>query len=501
MPGHRRRCGVALAAALCGLYLLLLALPVHRHTVGVFSDFYRFYAPDADRIAARQFPQNTHNPPGYPALLALASPLTGDRFSAGKWISLLAAALCGLLAFQLHRRVFGEAPALLAALILLTSPTFTTYAISPMTDVPFVALALAAMLTMASAQPPGWPSTIAGGLLTGAAILFRYNGAFLLGPGLVSAVWRTGGAWPRAAAAAVYLGIVALAVGAWAGLNHAHHGTPFRSTNYIDVAKALALHGDFRSLADVVLADPWRFAWNYALNAGDIALHTLGARLVLFPVGPLAVLGLGLGLLRRRGRALLVVLAGCLAFLLFMSLTHWEPRYHLFLLACYAGFAGFAIAELAREAARWWRWPVGAWLVVAALALLIALPAAGRSWRAVETVLSRQPVELLPAADYLRRTAAPGATVMAMRAQIAYLGGREWRELPSADSLPQLEAALRERPPDYLVYDRWMRRLRGGLAALGTPDGEVAWLEPVYRDPAGGVVIYAVRLPRPAAPR
>ena len=139
--------------AICVLYILILALPVHRHVVGVFSDFYRFYAPDADRIAAGEFPQNTYNPPGYPAVLALASRVTGDHFTAGKWMSLLAGGLSGLLAFFLHRRLFGKGPALLAVVILLSSPTFTTYAISPMTDVPFVAVCLAAMLAIADERP------------------------------------------------------------------------------------------------------------------------------------------------------------------------------------------------------------------------------------------------------------------------------------------------------------------------------------------------------------
>ena len=219
------RSGPTLALAICGLYVLVLAFPVHRHVVGAFSDFYRFYAPDADRIAAGEFPQNTYNPPGYPAVLALASRLTGDPFTAGKWMSLLAGGLSGLLAFFLHRRLFGEWPALLAVLILLSSPTFTTYAISPMTDVPFVCVCLAAMLAIAGERPGGWRSTVLGGLLSGAAYLVRYNGAFLLVPGLVSAVWRGGGFAGRATLTGAYLGAFLLVAATWAGLTHAHHGS------------------------------------------------------------------------------------------------------------------------------------------------------------------------------------------------------------------------------------------------------------------------------------
>lgn len=77
---------VALAMGI--LYVVALAYPVHRHVVGAFSDFYVRFAPDADRVAAGEFPRNTYNPPGYPMLLVLASPLTGDHFTTGKWMSL-----------------------------------------------------------------------------------------------------------------------------------------------------------------------------------------------------------------------------------------------------------------------------------------------------------------------------------------------------------------------------------------------------------------------------
>jgi hypothetical protein len=83
---------------------------------------------------------------------------------------------------------------------------------------------------------------------------------------------------------------------------------------------------------------------------------------------------------------------------------------------------------------------------------------------------------------------------MAVRAQIAYLSRRQWRELPpGAGSVDELRAMLRERPPDYLVYDRWGRQINKKLMALAKPDGSVPWLRPIYNDQKGGVVIYAVQ--------
>ena len=137
------------------LYVGALAYPVHRHVVGAFSDFYVRFAPDADRVAAGEFPRNTYNPPGYPMLLVLASPLTGDHFTTGKWMSLLAGGLTGALAFVLFRRLFDPGPALLAVPIILTSAVFATYAITAMTDVPFVLLCLIVMIAITSEGPTG----------------------------------------------------------------------------------------------------------------------------------------------------------------------------------------------------------------------------------------------------------------------------------------------------------------------------------------------------------
>ena len=46
---------------------------------------------------------------GYPVLLVLASPLSGDHFTTGTWMSLLAGGLTGALGFGFFRRLFGRA--------------------------------------------------------------------------------------------------------------------------------------------------------------------------------------------------------------------------------------------------------------------------------------------------------------------------------------------------------------------------------------------------------
>jgi hypothetical protein len=208
----------------------------------------------------------------------------------------------------------------------------------------------------------------------------------------------------------------------------------------------------------------------------------------------LAALGIVLSLARHRRRPVLLVLTGALSFLLLMSLTHWTPRYYFFLLACYSGFAAFALLEVARRIGRALDSPSAARLAGALLALWILVPSSVLTWHGVRAHLKRQPLELLPAARYLDSVAPRGATVMAERAPIAYLSHRQWQELPRASSVDELKALLRERPPGYLVYDRWMWQVHKPLIALAQPDGRFPWLQPIYSDPTGGVVIYAVQL-------
>src|SRR5262245_24685556 len=99
-----------LPIALCFIHLLALIYIARQHPFGNFAtdtDFYHYYAPDAERIATGQFPNNTFQGPGYPALLAVLAWLTGgDLFTIGKYLSVICAVLVGLLTFKLFARLF-----------------------------------------------------------------------------------------------------------------------------------------------------------------------------------------------------------------------------------------------------------------------------------------------------------------------------------------------------------------------------------------------------------
>src|SRR6185436_17737134 len=82
------------------IHLLTLIYLARRHPFGNYAtgtDFYHFYAPDAERLASGQFPQNTFQGPGYPPTLSLVAKIagmSGDLFTVGKWMSVVCAVLC-----------------------------------------------------------------------------------------------------------------------------------------------------------------------------------------------------------------------------------------------------------------------------------------------------------------------------------------------------------------------------------------------------------------------
>jgi hypothetical protein len=210
-------------------------------------------------------------------------------------MSLLAGGLTGALAFVLFRRLFGPGPALLAVPIILTSAVFATYAITAMTDVPFVLLCLIVMIAITSEGPHRLRAVILSGVLLRHRLPDPVQRRVppRAGPG-VPALWGER-RWSSRARSGPRTSQLpgdgrALAVdelhpprvpllqhelrGRGPGVRH-HPSTPFTS------------------LADVLLDDPARFARRYVANLGYTFFQTLGAGLALLPVGPLAAIGIG----------------------------------------------------------------------------------------------------------------------------------------------------------------------------------------------------------------
>ena len=127
---------------ICVVQLIVLISLARRHPIGNYAtetDFYHFYAPDADRLSNGGFPVNPYQGPGYPAVLAAIRVVTGaDYFTAGKWLSVVCAVLIGWLAFVLFARLFGYGVGIGAQLLVIVSGEFPQFSINSTTDLFFL---------------------------------------------------------------------------------------------------------------------------------------------------------------------------------------------------------------------------------------------------------------------------------------------------------------------------------------------------------------------------
>src|SRR5215475_4479294 len=217
------------------IHLIGLTYIARQHPLGNYAtetDFYQLYSPDAERLAARRFPQNTYQGPGYPATLALVAKLTrtsGDLFTAGKWMSVVCAVLCGALVFALFARLFGYWVGVGAQLLAVVSGEFPQFSINVATDVFFLLLCLAALVVFTDNRiAPRWRAAL-GGAIAGAVYLTRYNGLFLPAACLIGIMlldfferrWRS-----RLALSAIFVAFFLVVSSPWLIANYKRHGSP-----------------------------------------------------------------------------------------------------------------------------------------------------------------------------------------------------------------------------------------------------------------------------------
>jgi len=498
------------AVLLVVVYLAVMAPVAHRRAVGDYlkeTDLYHYYAPDADRLRAGLPPANPFNGPGYPALLLLTHPLTGDHFASGKWLALAAAGVAALAAARLFGRLLGEEAVLPGLLFLVTSADFARFSVQATTDMPFLALAILAVLAAAGGANHAWARAVAAGALTGLAWLVRYNGLFLVPSCLVGlATATTAGTRPhRVLRAGLYLACALAVASPWLVANYRLHGSPVHSLNYLNVAAAAygypsdqdgmrLLANIFRSPRDVARHDPRRFGIRYVRNLVSTLANTLGTPLAVLPLGLLAIAGAVRVVRRSRPGPAIVLPVSAGVFILLMAFTHWESRYFLYVGVCYAGLAAHALAgAAARVAARWPDAPRRARLVAVGLALAVLVPALVRAPLRVRDMVRREPVGLVTASAELRRVIDPGARIMARKPHLPYLVGHPWVFLPPVASPEALRAALCREPAELLVYDAPTRTLRPGLSALDDRRRPLPWLRRIYESPRADLVVFAVR--------
>jgi 4-amino-4-deoxy-L-arabinose transferase-like glycosyltransferase len=489
---------------LCFVYFLILAYLSRSHPFGAYAtetDFYHYYAPDAERIAAGQFPENPFQGPGYPALLALVSKLTGDLFIAGKWVSILSATLVVWLAYWLFARLFDYRIGLGAALLVMVGGQFPQFAIGATTDMFSLPLTLGAIALFLSERFSARTQVILTGLLTGLAWMTRYNSVFLLAVflcgifalNLFNCAWRE-----RFKLAALLLVVFFITASPWLYANWRHRGSPFYNTNYLNIATVF--YGDlvggktnqdgtrelakmFHSFGEVFRRDPQRVITHYPANLWESLKFTITTDLVSQWVGWFALLGAALALVGRRSTAVLLVLISGAIYFLLMGLNHWETRYYFFIQALYSGLAVYAVFRLL-ELARAQGWLEQRWLALLPVALVAVMWVTSFVIARNNTreFLASHPHEMIGARNYiLGSQAAPHSLkIVSRKPHLPYLTRQEWIFIPKVKSLDEFRAWLESNRIDYLAISSREIKDRRELKPLGDPQTAPAWLKAAW---------------------
>ena len=499
----------------CLAHLFILVILARQHPFGNYAtetDFYHYYAPDAERIAAGQFPQNTFQGPGYPAVIAALGKLTGgDLFTVAKWLSVVCAVLCGWLVFVLFGRLFGFWVGLGAQLIAIASGEFPQFSINAATDVFFLFVCLAVLVAFTSERLSVRWRTVLTGALTGLAYLVRYNGLFLLAACLIGIVllnlfdqsWRE-----RLRSAAIFVVMFFVAASPWLAANYRHHGSPLYNTNYLNIATEFypelvkgevnqdatrALETRFRSFGDVLRYDPARLIKQYPVNLYESLRQSITGNLVTELVGWLALFGVGASFVGRRSKPVMLVLIAGGIYLLLMALNHWETRYYFFVMALYAGFSVFTAARwLALVRAQGWlKAQAFAAIPVVIVAVMFAASLAG-SRKDVTEFLEAQPMELAGARDFvLSLNAAPNSLrIVARKPHLAYLSRQEWVFFPQVKSLEELRTWLETNRVDYIAIGKRELKERKELKPLGDPKNAPDWLRAAWSYEPTNFILY-----------
>ncbi len=503
-------------------------MAARQHPFGTYAtetDFYHYYAPDAERLASGQFPANTFQGPGYPAAVMFAAKLTGrsnDLFTVGKWLSVLCAVACGWLIYRLFAQVFNQWVGLAAQGFAVVSAEFLPFSISATTDVFFLLLCLATLVILTNDRRQALTRSLLAGALAGAAYVTRYNGLFLLVTGLCGIVlldlflvsWRE-----RMRYAVIFLGLFLFVASPWLIANARHTGSPFYNTNYLNIATEFfpelvkgktnqdatrALAERFYSFGEVLRYDPVRLLKRYPANLWESLRNVVREGLLNASLAWLALIGAVMVWFDQRARAALMLEIAGTFYLLLMALNHWETRYYFFVMALCAGLAAYAVMrgfewmslhEWGKRAA-FTALPVG-------VIVLLWLAAFVQGNKQLREFLSNHPLEVPATRSYLQSVGQCPSTrnirIVARKPHVAYLCRSEWVFFPQVESLEELRAWLQQNPVDYLLISQRELKERKQLKPLGDPSKAPAWLKPVWSNVEPPAVLYQYQ-PRPNAP-
>lgn len=462
---------------------VLVAMAVWFRSIGnmnVETDFYWTYVPVAKALLAGKLVLDAFRGPGYEIVLAIVRFITGDFFRAGTALSAGSAGLSLLLLYGIVKKTFDADTALLTSALTAITPTFFSLGYTAGTDMFYVLLALSVLYLIVQSSPSRLWILLAAGFLAGYTYLTRYNGIAIVLAAGASILWLCDASIPwkqRVGSALVFLIGVAAPVVPF-GLYTLHETGRFSyNDNFLNVAyevyakgrirwddfwQAIAPH--FRSYADVLAYDPWKFMQHVGLNVFKHGWSDLTV-LVPWPVGLGAAAGAIIvartGLSRAQAVVLLFVI---LSFLVLLPLFYTE-RFSLLLLPFVVLLCVRFLQwrGLRRIPERWRRY------AALAMTLGIVVWACLQSVNAARLDIALEPKEILMVRDAfagLANDTPRGTRISARKPHVAYYLDLDYFPFPYVTSETELVTALRQNSVDYVYISSYEVVTRPELEGL-----------------------------------
>jgi 4-amino-4-deoxy-L-arabinose transferase-like glycosyltransferase len=474
-----RYTGIVLGA----LYLIVASLITFRYhrilDFGMESDFLFEFVPLAKSLAEGTLEVGPYRGPVYPILLQAGKVITGDYFTAGLIIGLLAATGTLIVTFSLIRRLFTPEIGLAVGLLLMANPYFFMYSYQLGTDMLFVAFVTSSLYFLLAGGEMNWKRLSASAVLGALAFLTRYNGiAILAVPVLILLINPGKLDWKRRSlAAALFTVVFFVSIAPWGFYSLKEKGSFLYSENQRNIAfeiygKDQVSREDFffrgnpfegMSIPALIKYDPPVFFGTLARNFWQHGVYTF-QYLLGWLTSILALAGLVLLLIRKMTPSQATFLLLNLAFFLALLPVHFEIRYPLFMLGALLTLAACGLLlinlNIDNRVAR----------LISVLALIgLVLYTAANSYQINREQIGSGPAEVVAVADWFKDNVPPerrGIAVAARKPHIAYYAGLEYVPLPVASSPNELIQQLKEQKVSYLYIGRMESLNRPQLRGL-----------------------------------
>jgi 4-amino-4-deoxy-L-arabinose transferase-like glycosyltransferase len=464
--------------------MTVLGLVFHRMADGQSeSDFLGSYVPQARSFLDGTVAIDPYRGPLYPICVAIVYvPLRvfgAGLFEAGIVLSALSAGVFVYLAYLLLGRLFSPRTARVASVLLVANPIFARFSYSTGNDMFFAAVATLAAAVFLLPRRGRWWQWVIAGALAGLTYLTRYNGVALLVAMLVGGIgvnvrrlsWRR-----RAVMALVLTASFFVTITPWGLYCASNVGQFFYNRNYENIAFGFYLdtvytdvfqkehEGEFDSFGEVVGHDPVKFV---AAIPQQLAGHLANtwSRVVGWPAGILAVIGLAFLYTRRPDRRQVTYYLFAVCFLFVLVLVFFAERFTLFLIPAFLALAAEALAHLTgflKVKARSRRM-----FTIGAGALAVFYLVVSLNYNSYH--IKGGAMAFRQAGEWFARTVPAekrGKIVAARKPHFGYFAGLETAPIPVVGSYDELMAYLKERGADYLFFCIVAEKTRPQVAFL-----------------------------------